>query len=85
MKRILVCLDGTWNESGREETGSDSNVAKLFRVAVQDSGQVTKYLAGVGTKPFEKIRGGLFGIGLYEQIKEGWTGSFRWPTRTRSI
>ena len=35
MKRILVCLDGTWNESGKEETGSDSNVLKLYRLDEQ--------------------------------------------------
>lgn len=38
MKRLLICLDGTWNESGQEETGSDTNVAKLFRNAQKYDG-----------------------------------------------
>lgn len=74
MKRILVCLDGTWNSSGKEETGSDTNVLKLYRMAHKHDGasQVSGYFAGVGTSRFEKITGGLFGIGLYDQIKDGY-------------
>ena len=74
MKRILVCLDGTWNKSGKEETGSDTNVYKLYRMAHKHDGpsQVSGYFAGVGTSRFKKITGGLFGIGLFDQIKDGY-------------
>ena len=74
MKRILVCLDGTWNESGKTETDTDTNVFKLFQKAQKHDGasQVSTYIAGVGTAIFERVTGGLFGFGLYDQIKEGY-------------
>ncbi|MFM9118663.1 MAG: DUF2235 domain-containing protein, partial [Planctomycetota bacterium] len=74
MKRLLICLDGTWNESGQEETGSDTNVAKLFRNAQKYDGasQASFYRQGVGTKLFEKLSGGVFGFGLYDQIQDGY-------------
>lgn len=74
MKRLLVCLDGTWNESGKEETGSDTNVFKLFRNASKFDGasQQSFYGPGVGTKAFEKVSGGVFGFGLFDQIKDGY-------------
>ncbi len=74
MKRILVCLDGTWNKSGKEETASDTNVLKLYRMAKKHDGatQVSGYSHGVGVAPFQKVTGGVFGFGLYDQIKEGY-------------
>lgn len=74
MKRILVCLDGTWNKPDTEETAADTNVLKLYRLAHKHDGdaQICGYFAGVGTSAFEKLAGGLFGIGLYDQIKDGY-------------
>ncbi len=74
MKRIPVCLDGTWNASGKEETDSDTNVLKLYRRAHNQDGDTQKsaYFSGVGTARFERITGGLFGFGLYDQIKAGY-------------
>lgn len=74
MKRILICLDGTWNESGAAAGKSDTNVFRLFQSAehFKTPNQVSFYSPGVGTKFLEKIRGGVFGYGLYEQIKEGY-------------
>jgi uncharacterized protein (DUF2235 family) len=74
MKRILVCLDGTWNSSGKEEAGSDTNVLKLYRMAHKHDGasQVSGYFSGVGTARFERVTGGVFGFGLYDQIKDGY-------------
>jgi uncharacterized protein (DUF2235 family) len=74
MKRILICLDGTWNSSGATAAPSATNVARLYQNAIKSNtaSQVAFYSEGVGTRFFEKIRGGLFGYGLYEQIKDGY-------------
>lgn len=74
MKCILICLDGTWNKSGATAAPSDTNVFRLYQNAIKrkSDSQVAFYSKGVGTKFFEKIRGGLFGYGLYEQIKDGY-------------
>jgi uncharacterized protein (DUF2235 family) len=68
MKRIAVFLDGTWNDSA-----SSTNVWRLSRlVADQDAqgvAQLVYYDPGVGTKKFEKIRGGAVGFGLSKNVQ----------------
>ena len=74
MKRILICLDGTWNAAGDAAAESDTNVVRLFRSAehFRNPNQKSFYFKGVGTSPFEQIRGGVFGHGLFEQVKDGY-------------
>jgi uncharacterized protein (DUF2235 family) len=74
MKTILICLDGTWNKSGATAAPTSTNVFRLYENAIKHKSprQIAFYNAGVGTRFFEKIRGGLFGYGLYEQIKDGY-------------
>lgn len=74
MKRILLCLDGTWNASGDKPSASDTNVHHLHESAQHftSPNQLSFYFRGVGTKPLERIRGGVFGHGLFEQIKEAY-------------
>jgi uncharacterized protein (DUF2235 family) len=68
---IAVFLDGTWNEPH-----TNTNVIQLSeRTQPADSGgtrQVVVYRAGVGSKRGERLRGGLFGYGLNEQIEEAY-------------
>jgi uncharacterized protein (DUF2235 family) len=69
MKRLSVFLDGTWNDPA-----SDTNVYELCRrVAAngQDGTQQVKphYDPGVGTKKFEKLRGGAVGMGLSGNVR----------------
>jgi uncharacterized protein (DUF2235 family) len=68
--KLAVFADGTWNRA--EPDGSGTNVVKLHQMAVNDArkGQRTLYDPGVGTNMWEKIRGGLFGVGISRNIKE---------------
>lgn len=73
MKRIVVCCDGTWSTA---DQSSPTNVVKLHR-AVAAAGadgtrQVTTYVQGVGTKPWERLVGGAFGWGLSQNIQQGY-------------
>lgn len=71
-KRLVVCCDGTWNRPRGE--GGLTNVAKVAcSVAASDADgrdQLVHYHEGVGTKWYEKIRGGVAGFGLSRVIKE---------------
>ena len=79
MKRLVVCLDGTWNEPDNGE--KPTNVVKLMR-AVRPSTrgprgttvpQVVFYDPGVGTGgALDKITGGAFGEGLGENVRDGY-------------
>lgn len=73
-RRLIVFFDGTWNK-----VQTHTNVERLWRsiaaVAPDGSEQVTKYIAGVGVKPgLEHLLGGAFGLGLSDNVKEG----FQW-------
>jgi uncharacterized protein (DUF2235 family) len=81
MKRIVVLIDGTWNQEG---TGADTNVAKLdgasksagqaFIKAVAADGiaQHIRYHDGVGVEGnlLNKLLGGAIGLGLKKIIQE---------------
>ncbi len=80
MKRIVVLIDGTWNQEG---TANDTNVAKLdirkiaansFIKAQANDGtaQRVHYHDGVGTEGdfFKRLLGGAIGLGLKQIIQE---------------
>jgi uncharacterized protein (DUF2235 family) len=73
-KKIVVCCDGTWNTAGQQRNGkpSSTNVDKIRGMipAVDSNGvaQEVYYRAGVGTKPWELLRGGAFGYGLSQNV-----------------
>src|SRR5436190_11737119 len=70
-KRLVVCCDGTWN---RPDQVAPTNVAKLtVGVAREDDrgrAQLVHYQAGVGTRRFERLRGGAFGFGLSRNVRD---------------
>ncbi|HTR24380.1 MAG TPA: DUF2235 domain-containing protein [Terriglobales bacterium] len=70
-RRLVVCFDGTWNTDR-----SNTNVSRLFRkIADENSGcrdQRRFYDEGVGTKLGERIQGGMLGMGLDRNIRQGW-------------
>lgn len=78
-KRIVLCLDGTWNEEGQTDHGVEveTNVLKLYKALINSGAQIDRYFAGVGTRPFEKVSGGAFGWGLFNQIKEAYRALIR--------
>jgi uncharacterized protein (DUF2235 family) len=70
-KRLVVFCDGTWN---RADKPAVTNVCKLWKAVDDDTDapvpQVVKYEPGVGTRPWERIRGGAFGVGLSRNVRE---------------
>ena len=76
MKRIVILIDGTWNEEGK---GNDTNIAKLDPKYRADEGpplikgagadgteQLVLYHPGVGNDPdlLKHLLGGAIGFGL---------------------
>lgn len=69
MKRLAVFLDGTWNT-----VGNNTNVWRLKSLC--DPGapnQRVYYGQGVGTRLGEKVRGGIGGYGLDNEIIDAYT------------
>ena len=75
MKRIVLCLDGTWNQV--KKGSFPTNVVRLAQ-AVADRGadgipQVVYYNAGVGTGgPVDRFLGGFFGVGLFRNVQRAY-------------
>jgi uncharacterized protein (DUF2235 family) len=65
-KRLIVFCDGTWNGADQPAL---TNVCKLREAVEESDRQVVHYEAGVGTKRWERIRGGAFGIGLSRNVQ----------------
>ncbi len=69
-RRLIVFCDGTWNRADRPAV---TNVCKL-REAVDESEsapvrQLVHYEPGVGTRAWERVRGGAFGVGLSRNVR----------------
>ncbi len=66
-KRLALFLDGTWNT-----VGDNTNVWRLKALCTDRSTdglrQVAYYSRGVGTTFGEKVRGGLFGVGIDRNV-----------------
>ena len=75
-RRLVVCCDGTWNKPDQLRGGSaaPTNVTKVaLGVAPKDENgvaQLLHYQRGVGTRRFERLRGGAFGVGLSRNIQD---------------
>lgn len=81
MKRIVILIDGTWNEEG---IGSDTNLARLDPDYGDKSQPLIKPLAGDGAAQkafyhrgvgvdsdvFKRILGGAIGLGLKQLVRE---------------
>jgi uncharacterized protein (DUF2235 family) len=75
-RRLVVCCDGTWNRPDQLEDGlpAPTNVSKLALGVAREDGdgaaQLLHYQPGVGTRRFERLRGGAFGLGLSRNVRE---------------
>ncbi len=69
-KRIVFCSDGTWDNSG-----SHSNVYKLYKSLLVTSDQMPFYDDGVGavSNIVLKVIEGAIGLGIRQKIKDGYT------------
>lgn len=76
VRRIVACFDGTWNTDK-----SNTNVSRLFRLIANETTGCPEqrhfYDEGVGTRLGERISGGMLGMGLDGNIRQGyaWLGS----------
>ena len=82
-KKIAICFDGTWNDPS-----SNTNVIKIYKSilgddmsrkkvggpakASPDDPTIKWYDKGVGTRFWNRFRGGLAGSGLAKNILEGY-------------
>jgi len=68
---LVVLLDGTWND-----LNENTNVSQIYErlVAAPGNGRDyhCHYVAGVGTGRFDRLRGGILGFGLDDNIREGY-------------
>jgi uncharacterized protein (DUF2235 family) len=69
VKRIALFLDGTWNT-----VSDNTNVWRLKSLCNKSPEQRIYYSAGVGTQRGEQLSGGLFGIGINEEV----TNAYEW-------
>jgi uncharacterized protein (DUF2235 family) len=77
MKRVIVCCDGTWDDTGDQRM--DTNVFRMARAihATQETGgvlQIVLYLRGVGTSGLriEKLVEGAIGLGVDDNIRSAY-------------
>ena len=68
-KRIAVFLDGTWNN-----VNDNTNVWRLKSLCAKSSEQLVYYSAGVGTQSGEHLSGGMFGVGINDEV----TNAYEW-------
>lgn len=69
-ERLIVLFDGTWNDP--EDL---TNVYQLSTMLEEDDGEIHQrffYEPGVGTATGDKLRGGLFGYGLSQNLLKGY-------------
>ena len=78
-RHLVVCTDGTWNRPDQRDHGLvvPSNVVKVARAVAGCTNdgieQLVYYDTGVGTGDWwDRIKGGAFGIGLSENVKQAY-------------
>jgi uncharacterized protein (DUF2235 family) len=68
---IAVFLDGTWSDAN-----TNTNIAQIHARVPRGVGgarQEVCYLEGVGTGRFDRLRGGILGAGLDDDIREAYS------------
>lgn len=77
MKQVIVCCDGTWNDTYNQS--ADTNVFRIARAihATQQTGgvqQIVLYLRGVGTSGLriERLVEGATGLGVDDNIRSAY-------------
>jgi Uncharacterized alpha/beta hydrolase domain (DUF2235) len=80
-KNLVVCCDGTWNDPDelRGDIAEPTNVAKLalalasnIEVSAGEQAQLVHYVPGVGTARGDHLLGGALGVGISENIRDGY-------------
>ncbi|OJJ45860.1 hypothetical protein ASPZODRAFT_167574 [Penicilliopsis zonata CBS 506.65] len=82
-KRLIVCCDGTWQDSTADARQPPSNVTRLTRALSRNATitvdgekivipQITYYQKGVGTGLGDRFWGGAAGLGLSANVRSGY-------------
>src|SRR6516165_301666 len=69
-KRLVMCCDGTWNFADQKSPTNVTKVALAIAATDRTDGREQRvfYHSGVGTKRWERLRGGAFGAGLSRNV-----------------
>ncbi|MEE9434960.1 MAG: DUF2235 domain-containing protein [Sphingorhabdus sp.] len=72
MRRLVFCFDGSWNalDIEKEPTNVLLVAESIVPIGRDDVVQIVHYDEGVGTSSDDTIRGGAFGFGLDENVRE---------------
>ncbi len=68
-KNIVILCDGTWCDP---EDNTNVNIFRQLCVDDESQSQIIFYDSGIGTKWYNRIRGGIFGNGLSNNVKEAY-------------
>ncbi len=71
-KRLIVCCDGTWNFADQPSKTNVTKVALTVCRRDADIEQRVYYGSGVGTRRWEHMRGGAFGVGLSHNVLDAY-------------
>ena len=74
-KKLIVSFDGTWNTPDDDAYLTEqieTNARRLYESILITPTQLKWYDKGVGSKWYDHIRGGTFGIGLDKNLKQGY-------------
>lgn len=69
-QRLVLLFDGTWNDPEDQ-----TNVYRLSRRIHDSDGDISQrffYDSGVGTSKWSRFRGGIFGYGLSNNLRQGY-------------
>jgi uncharacterized protein (DUF2235 family) len=79
MKRLVLSFDGTWNTPGNEsdkDSNTETNVCRLHKAVLAEDAngirQIAWYDQGVGTDWYNRLAGGVAGVGLSRNIRQGY-------------
>ena len=73
MKRLVFCFDGTWNRLAADCPTNVVLVAEMTKpIASNGIPQIVYYDEGIGTARDERFRGGAFGKGMMDNIREAY-------------
>jgi uncharacterized protein (DUF2235 family) len=79
--RLVVCFDGTWNRPDANDVDPtaqvETNVCRFYEATLSGKlpggdSQKKWYDTGVGTNWYDRVVGGVFGIGIDQKIREGY-------------
>ncbi|TXS91275.1 DUF2235 domain-containing protein [Parahaliea maris] len=79
-RNLLVSFDGTWNtpdDNGDIDGNTNTNVRLFYEACAattqQGRTQLKWYDKGVGTRWYNRLAGGVFGVGLSRNLVQGYT------------